>query len=71
VRDCASVPKPIDHPVMGVLSFDIEIVGAPQEPDQRLVIFTTPPESPTAQALSILASWDSLESNQEASSRLS
>lgn len=69
VRDYASVPKRIDHPVAGGLSFDIEIVGAPQEPDQRLVIYTTPPESPTAQVLPILASWDILASNREVTPR--
>jgi transcriptional regulator with XRE-family HTH domain len=57
VRDYASVAKRIDHPVAGVLSFDIEIVGAPHEPDQRLVIYTTPPDSPTADMLPLLASW--------------
>lgn len=70
VRDFAPVPKRI-HPVIGVLSFDIEIIGAPHEPDQRLVVYTRPPESPTAQVLSILASWDSLESDQAVNSGLS
>lgn len=33
-------------------------VAAPQETDQRLIVYTTPPDSPTARLLPILASWD-------------
>ncbi len=58
VRDYASVAKRIRHPAAGDLSFDIEIVAAPQEPDQRLIAYTVQPDSPTAQLLPILASWD-------------
>lgn len=57
VRDYASVAKQIRHPVGGDLSFDIEIVSAPQEPDQRLVVYTAEPDSATARALAFLASW--------------
>jgi hypothetical protein len=38
VRDYASVTKRIQHPAAGPMSFDIEIVCAPHEPDQRLVV---------------------------------
>jgi transcriptional regulator with XRE-family HTH domain len=57
VRDYASVTKKIAHPEAGLLSFDIEIVLAPHEPDQRLVVYTAQPDSPTARMLPILASW--------------
>lgn len=57
VRDYASVSKRILHPVVGELSFDIEVVTAPQEPDQRLVIYTVEPDSATAELLPILANW--------------
>jgi transcriptional regulator with XRE-family HTH domain len=57
VRDYASVAKRIRHPAAGDLSFDIEIVSAPQEPDQRLVIYTVQPDSPTAALLPILTNW--------------
>lgn len=59
VRDYASVAKRIAHPTAGLLSFEIEILSAPQELDQHLIIYTTQPDSPTAQVLPILASWDS------------
>lgn len=57
VRDYASVTKRIEHPTAGPLEFGIEFVAAPQEPDQRLVIYTTEPHSRTAEMLLLLASW--------------
>ena len=57
VRDYASVAKRIAHPTVGTLQFGIETVAAPQEPDQRLVVYTTEPDSATARVLPILASW--------------
>lgn len=58
VRDYTSAAKQIRHPAAGDLSFDIEIVSPPQEPGQRLIAYTTEPDSPTARLLPILASWD-------------
>ncbi len=52
-----SVAKNIDHPAAGPLSFGIESVIGPHDPEQRLVIYTVEPGSPTAQALPFLASW--------------
>ncbi|MEU4092880.1 helix-turn-helix transcriptional regulator [Streptomyces sp. NPDC026673] len=60
VRDYASVVKRIRHPAGGPMSFDIEIVRAPHEPDQRLVVYTTEPDSPTARVLPILAGWSAV-----------
>ncbi len=57
VRDYASVSKRIRHPDAGDLSFDIEILMAPQDPDQRLVVYTAEPDSATARLLPILATW--------------
>ncbi|TWH72150.1 MmyB family transcriptional regulator [Modestobacter roseus] len=57
VRDYASVPKRIQHPVAGPLSFDIELVAAPHDLDQRLIVYTVEPGSTTARQLPLLASW--------------
>lgn len=57
VRDYVSVAKRIDHPTAGPLEFDIEVVTAPHDPDQRLVVYTAQPDSPTARLLPLLASW--------------
>lgn len=58
VRDYTSVTKRIDHPALGRLEFDIEVIGAPHEPDQRLTVYTAPPDSTTAALLPTLAAWE-------------
>lgn len=58
VRDYAGVAKRIHHPTAGPLSFEVEIVSAPYEPDQHLVVYTVQPDSPTARVLPLLASWE-------------
>jgi transcriptional regulator with XRE-family HTH domain len=50
-----SARKRLRHPVVGVLEFDCEVLGAPEH-DQRLVIHTAPEGSVTAQRLALLAS---------------
>jgi len=57
VRDYTSVAKRIAHPTAGILHFDTEIVTAPHEPDQTLIVYTTQADSPTARLLPILGSW--------------
>ena len=57
VRDYASVAKLIQHPEAGRLSFDIEFVVSPQEPEQQLVVYTVQAGSATARMLPLLASW--------------
>jgi transcriptional regulator with XRE-family HTH domain len=65
VRDYASVTKHIRHPQAGDLTFGIEAVAAPHEPDQRLTIYTVEPDSPTARVLPMLSSW-SLDAAEKA-----
>jgi len=57
VTDQTSVPKLIDHPVAGRLSFGIEMLTTPHDPEQRLVVYTVEPASATARALPLLRSW--------------
>ncbi len=57
VRDVASLTKHVRHPVAGDLYFDIESVCTPHDLDQRLVIYTASPDSPTYRLLPMLASW--------------
>ena len=61
VRDYAGVAKRIHHPTAGPLAFDVEIVSAPHEPDQHLVVYTAPPDSPTARVLPLLGSWEAAD----------
>lgn len=57
VRDYTSVRKRLDHPDAGPLQFDIEIVTAPHDPEQHLIVYTVQPDSTTARTLPLLASW--------------
>lgn len=57
VTDQTSVDKRISHPAVGPLAFGIESLVSPHDPDQRLVIYTAQPDSPTARTLPVLASW--------------
>lgn len=57
VRDHASVTKRVAHPTAGLLVFGIEVVVAPHDPDQHLVVYTAEPDSATARVLPALASW--------------
>jgi transcriptional regulator with XRE-family HTH domain len=59
VRDYTSMHKHIRHPAAGDLHFDIEIVTAPHDPEQRLVIYTAEPNSNTVEALRFLTAWSS------------
>ncbi|WP_250009225.1 helix-turn-helix transcriptional regulator [Actinoplanes sp. M2I2] len=52
-----SVTKHLAHPTAGPLSFGIESVVGPHDPEQRLVVYTVEPDSATARVLPMLASW--------------
>lgn len=69
VRDYASVAKRIRHPAAGDLAFDIEILIAPQDPDQRLVIYTAEPDSSTHRTLPMLEGWEAETPTRTASPR--
>ena len=69
VTDRTSVDKLITHPVVGPLSFGIEALVSPHDPEQRLVVYTVQPGSPTERTLPILASWGHEELVGEPSAR--
>jgi transcriptional regulator with XRE-family HTH domain len=64
VTDRTSVEKQIAHPTAGPLTFGIEAVTTPHDPDQRLVVYTVQPDSPTARVLPLLAAWGSDHTEQ-------
>jgi transcriptional regulator with XRE-family HTH domain len=49
--------KRLRHPVVGQLDLDFEAMDLPSEPELRLNVYTAPADSPTADALQMLASW--------------
>jgi transcriptional regulator with XRE-family HTH domain len=57
VRAHASGVKRLHHPLVGDLTLDYVVLAVEGDPDQTLVIYTPEPASPSAEALSILASW--------------
>ncbi|MCA1224216.1 helix-turn-helix transcriptional regulator [Streptomyces sp. 8L] len=60
VTDRTSVGKRIAHPVAGPLEFGIESVAKPQDPEQRLIVYTVEPDSSTARNLPLLAAWETV-----------
>ncbi|WP_432946502.1 helix-turn-helix domain-containing protein [Kribbella sp. CA-253562] len=49
--------KRLHHPVVGELTVDYESLTFPGDPEQTLFVYTTAPDSPSRQALALLASW--------------
>lgn len=71
VRFHRSGQKRLRHPVVGQLDLDFEAMELPSEPGLQLNVYTAPADSPTADALKLLASWaashEQLGSEQPAS----
>ncbi len=57
VRFHRSGHKRLHHPVVGRLDLDFEAMDLPGEPGLRLNVYTAPIGSPTADGLTLLASW--------------
>jgi hypothetical protein len=49
--------KHFRHPVVGPLTVHYETLLLPGDPDQTLFIYTTEPDTPSRQAMNLLASW--------------
>ncbi|OLR92799.1 helix-turn-helix transcriptional regulator [Actinokineospora bangkokensis] len=57
VRLQRSGRKRLHHPVVGRLDLDVESMELPAGPDLLLTVYTAPAGTPTADALTVLASW--------------
>lgn len=55
--------KRLRHPVVGQLDLDFEALELPAEPGLQLNIYTAAAETPTADALKLLASWAASQEN--------
>ncbi|WP_276314600.1 transposase [Streptomyces sp. AcE210] len=55
--------KPLNHPVVGELTLDWEMLGCATDPDQQLMVMTAPPGSPAQESLRFLASWTGPENS--------
>lgn len=54
-----STTKRIHHPLVGDLTLDFESLDLPGDPGQTLNVYTPQPNSPSHEALNLLASWTS------------
>lgn len=66
VKHHRSGRKRLHHPVVGDLELDYETMELPSEPGFRLNVYTAPADSPTADALQLLASWAATQEQQDA-----
>ena len=57
VWECTFGLKRFVHPIVGRLDVDYETFPVPGEPDQQLFVYSTQPGSTSSDALRILASW--------------
>ncbi|MBC2641867.1 MULTISPECIES: helix-turn-helix transcriptional regulator [unclassified Rhodococcus (in: high G+C Gram-positive bacteria)] len=57
VRFHRSGRKRLRHPAVGQLDLDFEAMELPSEPELQLNIYTAPADTPTADALKLLATW--------------
>jgi transcriptional regulator with XRE-family HTH domain len=53
--------KRIHHPLVGDLTLDFDSLELPGDPGQTLLVYTAEPDSPSRQALNLLASWTSTQ----------
>ena len=68
VRFHRSGTKRLAHPVVGTLQVNFESMELPSDPGAALVVYTAEPDSPTADALRLLASWAATEDRLDADS---
>ncbi len=57
VYECSSGTKHLKHPLVGELYIEYETFPVPEEPDQQMFLYTAKKETPSADALRILATW--------------
>jgi transcriptional regulator with XRE-family HTH domain len=51
--------QPFHHPLVGDLTLNYDALEIPADPGQTIVAYTAEPDSPSQQALNLLASWTS------------
>jgi transcriptional regulator with XRE-family HTH domain len=57
--------KKIHHPIVGELELNFEAMEFPSDPGLTLLVYTAPAGSPTADALTLLASWASTQDHHD------
>ena len=57
VRGPRQLSKTYRHPVIGTVTLDVQQFSVDTQPDQQLVAYTTPPDSPSQESLRFLLQW--------------
>ncbi|MDX3849709.1 helix-turn-helix transcriptional regulator [Streptomyces sp. AK02-01A] len=57
VRGPRQLTKTYHHPVIGTVTLDVQQFSVDTQPDQQLVAYTAPPDSPSQEALRFLFQW--------------
>jgi transcriptional regulator with XRE-family HTH domain len=57
VRGPRQLTKTYRHPVVGAVTLDVQQFSVDTQPDQQLVAYTAPPDSPSQDALRFLLQW--------------
>ncbi|AYG77922.1 hypothetical protein DWB77_00029 [Streptomyces hundungensis] len=57
VRGPRQLTKTYRHPVVGTVTLDVQQFSVDTQPDQQLVAYTAPPDSPSEEALRFLLQW--------------
>ncbi|WP_399895987.1 helix-turn-helix transcriptional regulator [Streptomyces sp. BBFR51] len=57
VRGPRQLTKTYHHPVVGTVTLDVQQLSVDARPDQHLVAYTAPPDSPSQEALRFLLQW--------------
>jgi hypothetical protein len=55
--------KTYRHPIVGALTLDVQQLTVDTQPDQHLVAYTAPPDSPSREALRFLLQWSAPSDN--------
>lgn len=64
VRGPRQLTKTYHHPVMGTVTLDVQQFSVDNQPDQHLVAYTAPPDTPSQEALRFLLQWSAHPTDQ-------
>ena len=63
IRGPRQLSKTYRHPIVGALTLDVQQLTVDTQPDQHLVAYTAPPDSPSREALRFLLQWSAPSDN--------
>ena len=65
IRGPRQLTKTYRHPIVGTLTLDVQQLTVDTQPDQQLVAYTAPPDSPSQEALRFLLQWSGQAGNPQ------